>query len=186
MPQSIAVAELLPLARRDPHLLEVNHYEIVSTSGRVLAPSAAALRSVKAGTARIRQLPGGSNALGTVKFLFPNEFNVYLHDTPVQAAFQQTRRDLSHGCIRIAEPFALARLLLRNVPGWDSTAIATAMGRKTPQRVELPQPVPVHILYGTAVAREDGTVLFYDDIYGLDAELERLLRRGYPYQVLPH
>ncbi len=186
VPQSIAVAELLPLARRDPHLLEVNHYEIVSTSGRVLAPSAAALRSVKAGTARIRQLPGGSNALGTVKFLFPNEFNVYLHDTPVQAAFQRTRRDLSHGCIRIAEPFALARLLLRNVPGWDSTAIATAMGRKTPQRVELPQPVPVHILYGTAVAREDGTVLFYDDIYGLDAELERLLRRGYPYQVLPH
>jgi murein L,D-transpeptidase YcbB/YkuD len=182
VPQSIAVAELLPLARRDPHLLTVNHYEIVDAAGRVRAPSAAALRAVSTGAARIRQLPGGGNALGTVKFVFPNEFNVYLHDTPVQAAFQQSRRDLSHGCIRIADPFALARLLLRDVPGWDSTAIATAMRQKIPQRVDLPKAVPVHIIYATAVAREDGTVLFYDDIYGLDAELGQLLRRGYPYR----
>jgi L,D-transpeptidase YcbB len=74
-------------------------------------------------------------------------------------------------------------LLLRDVPGWDSTAIATAMHRPTPLRVDLPHPVPVHIIYATAVAREDGTVLFYDDIYGLDVELERQLSRGYPYRA---
>jgi murein L,D-transpeptidase YcbB/YkuD len=183
VPPSIANAELLPLARRDPHLLTVNHYEIVDAAGRVLAPSAAALRAVSAGTARIRQRPGGTNALGRVKFVFPNEFNVYLHDTPVTAAFERSRRDLSHGCIRVAQPFALAQWLLRAVPGWDSTAIAGAMRERSPRRVDLPHPVPVHILYATAVAREDGTVLFYDDIYGLDAELLELLRRGYPYRV---
>lgn len=186
VPHSIATAELLPLARRDPHLLTVNHYEIVDAAGRVLVPSAASLRAVSAGVARIRQRPGGTNALGLVKFVFPNEFNVYLHDTPVKAAFERSRRDLSHGCIRVAEPFALAQWLLRSVPGWDSTAIAAAMRERSPHRVDLPRPVPVHIVYATAVAREDGTVLFYDDIYGLDAELLQLLRRGYPYRVSLH
>jgi murein L,D-transpeptidase YcbB/YkuD len=182
VPPSIARAELLPLARRDPRLLTINHYEIVNAAERVLSPTASALQAVSAGTARIRQKPGGTNALGFVKFVFPNAFNVYLHDTPVQAAFQRERRDLSHGCIRIANPSALARLLLRSVPGWDSTAVAAAMLKKTPQRVDLPVPVPVHIVYATAAAREDGTVLYYDDIYGLDAELLRLLRRGYPHR----
>lgn len=186
VPASIAKAELVPIARRDPHILKVNNYEIVNMAGRVLSPTAAALRAVNTGAARIRQLPGGSNALGVVKFVFPNEFNVYLHDTPVQAAFQRARRDISHGCIRIANPFALAQLLLRSVPGWDSTAIAAAMNEKTPRRVDLPNPVPVHIIYATAVAREDGTVLFYDDIYGLDAELSQLLSRGYPYRLSLH
>jgi murein L,D-transpeptidase YcbB/YkuD len=182
VPPSIARAELIPLARRKPNYLRVNQYEVVTATGRVLAPTAGALRVVSAGSARIRQRPGSGNALGTVKFVFPNRFNVYLHDTPVKSAFLRSRRDMSHGCIRISKPFALAQLLLRTVPGWDSTAIATAMGRKAPLRVDLPQPVPVHIIYATAMAREDGTVLFYDDIYGLDAELARLLRRGYPYR----
>ncbi len=182
VPPSIAEAELIPVARRDPRILTVNNYEIVNAAGRVLSPTAAAVRAVSAGTARIRQRPGGSNALGRVKFVFPNEFNVYMHDTPVQTAFERGRRDLSHGCIRLANPFALAQLLLRSVPGWDSTAIAVAMRQTTPQRVDLPIPVPVHILYATAAAREDGTVLFYDDIYGLDAELAQLLSRGYPYR----
>jgi murein L,D-transpeptidase YcbB/YkuD len=186
VPQSIAVAELVPIARRDPHILTVNNYEIVNTAGRVLSPTAAAVRAVSAGTARIRQRPGGGNALGRVKFVFPNQFNVYLHDTPVQAAFQRTRRDLSHGCIRLADPFALAQLLLRSVPGWDSTAIAAAMRLKEPRRVDLPNPVPVHIIYATAIAREDGTVQFHDDIYGLDKELSQLLRRGYPFRMSLH
>ncbi len=186
VPQSIAMAELVPIARRDPHILTVNNYEILNTAGRVLAPTAAAVRAVSTGTARIRQLPGGANALGRVKFVFPNEFDVYLHDTPVQAAFQRTRRDLSHGCIRVANPFALAQLLLRSVPGWDSTAIAAAMQSKEPRRVDLPNPVPVHIIYATAIAREDGTVQFHDDIYGLDKELSQLLSRGYPYRMSLH
>jgi murein L,D-transpeptidase YcbB/YkuD len=185
VPPSITRAELLPLLRRNPYALAANHYEIVNAAGTVLRPSAAAVRAVSAGSARIRQLPGGGNALGMVKFMFPNEFNIYLHDTPVQAAFQRSRRDISHGCIRVADPTALAQLLLRDVPGWDSTAIVTAMHQSTPTRVDLPRPVAVHILYATAMAREDGTVLFYDDIYGLDAELKRQLARGYPYRLSP-
>ncbi len=186
VPASIATAELIPIALRDPHILTVNRYQIVSAAGRVLPTTFASVRAVRAGTARIRQLPGGGNALGLVKFVFPNEFNVYLHDTPVKTAFQRARRDISHGCIRIAEPFALAQLLLRTVPAWDSTAIAAAMREVTPHRVDLPSPVPVHIIYATAVAREDGTVLFYDDIYKLDADLAQRLRRGYPYRVSLH
>ncbi len=186
VPASIATAELLPIARRDPSILTVNRYQIINAAGRVLPPSAAALRAVSAGIASIRQLPGGANALGLVKFVFPNAFNVYLHDTPVKTAFERARRDLSHGCIRIADPAALAQLLLRTVPGWDSTVIAAAMREETPRRVDLPSPVPVHIIYATAVAREDGTVLFYDDIYDHDAELAQRLRRGYPYRLSLH
>ncbi|MDZ7632044.1 MAG: L,D-transpeptidase family protein [Gemmatimonadaceae bacterium] len=182
VPASIAAAELLPLARRDPHLLTVNNYEIVSAQGPVLTPSAASVRAVAEGRARIRQLPGGSNALGRVKFVFPNDFNVYLHDTPVKAAFLSDRRDISHGCIRIADPTALARHLLRDQPAWDAAAIEAAMNRREPLRVPLSRGIPVHVLYATAVALEDGRVIFHDDIYGHDAALAAQLARGYPYR----
>lgn len=182
VPPSIAKNELIPIASRDLRWLTVNRYQILDASGRVLPPTGASLRAVSAGTARIRQLPGAGNALGLVKFVFPNAFNVYLHDTPVQSAFQRARRDLSHGCIRIANPFGLAQLLLRGMPEWDSTAIAAAMHGTLPRRVDLPRRVPVHVVYATAMAREDGTVHFYDDIYGLDATLRRQLAHGYPYR----
>lgn len=182
VPSSIANAELVPIGLRDPHLLTINHYQILDNRGRVLPATVASVRAVRAGAARIRQLPGGANALGGVKFVFPNEFNVYMHDTPNQAAFQRERRDLSHGCIRLSQPRALAQRLLRDQAGWDSTAIETAMRQRRPRQVALTRPVPVHVLYATAVAREDGAIQFYDDIYGHDATLARQLRRGYPYQ----
>ena len=182
VPSSIALAELVPIALRDPHLLTVNNYEIVDQRDRPLPATLTNVRRVAAGRARIRQLPGGSNALGRVKFVFPNDFNVYLHDTPVQAAFERERRDISHGCIRIADPGALARLLLRDQPAWDSAAVGTAMSGLDPQRVPLTHSVPVHIVYATAVAREDGRIFFYDDIYGLDQKLSAQLAAGYPYR----
>ncbi len=181
VPPSIARKELLPLAYRDAGYLARNDFEIVRTNGTVLGTSAAAVAAVDAGTARIRQKPGATNALGGVKFVFPNEFNVYLHDTPAQSVFRQARRDASHGCIRLAEPARLARFLLRDQPGWDSTAVANAMTLSEPRQVTLTRPVPVHIVYATAVAREDGDVYFYADIYGHDRTLAALLATGYPY-----
>jgi murein L,D-transpeptidase YcbB/YkuD len=181
VPPSIARKEIIPRARRDGSYLERNQYEIVDGSERAMAPTGAALSAVAAGRARIRQLPGPTNALGRVKFIFPNAHNVYFHDTPSQAPFGRARRDVSHGCIRLSDPARLARFMLRNQAGWDSTRIAAAMSRVTPQQVSLPRPVPVHIVYATAVAREDGRVFFFDDIYGHDRTLAKLIGAGYPY-----
>lgn len=183
VPQSIARSELVDLGMRDPYLLTLNNYEIVNQKGRVLPATLASVRAVKAGTARIRQQPGGMNSLGRVKFMFPNQYDVYLHDSPAQGAFSRKRRDASHGCIRLANPEALARLLLSGQKGWDSTAVAKALALKSPLRVNLARPVPVHMLYATAVVQKDGRVVFHEDIYGRDAALASALSRGYPYEV---
>ncbi|MDZ7630121.1 MAG: L,D-transpeptidase family protein [Gemmatimonadaceae bacterium] len=181
VPPSITRKEILPAVRRDRSYLTRGHYEVVSNGGAILGTSASAVSAVEAGRARIRQKPGPTNALGGVKFIFPNAFNVYLHDTPAQSVFARARRDASHGCIRIAHPARLAQFLLRDQPGFDSTAIARAMSQVRPQQVNLTRPVPVHIMYATAVAREDGVVLFHEDIYRHDRSLTALLARGYPY-----
>lgn len=181
VPASIAKSELVPIGLRDPYLLKLNNYEIIGSRGRSVPITLASVRDVQRGKARIRQLPGGTNSLGRVKFMFPNQYDVYLHDSPMQNAFQKQRRDLSHGCIRVADPAALAALLLRDQPAWDSTAIARAMNGKDARRVTLKQAVPVHLLYATAVAHEDGSVTFLEDIYGQDAELAARIARGYPY-----
>ena len=181
VPPSIARGEILPKARRDGGYLARGNYEIVDSRERVIAPTSSALSAVAAGRARFRQRPGPTNSLGRVKFIFPNAHNVYFHDTPAQAPFGRARRDASHGCIRLSQPARLAEFLLRTKSGWDSTRIAAAMSRTTPQQVDLVRPVPVHIVYATAVAREDGRVFFYEDIYGHDRTLARLLAGGYPY-----
>jgi murein L,D-transpeptidase YcbB/YkuD len=133
---------------------------------------------VTAGTAYIRQLPGGSNSLGRVKFMFPNTFDVYLHDSPVQSDFARARRDQSHGCVRLSDPLGLAAVLLRDQPDWDTTRITAAMKGARPTRVALTRPVPVYLFYATVVAQDDGGVQFYDDVYGADASLAALLRAG--------
>jgi L,D-transpeptidase YcbB len=112
-----------------------------------------------------------------VKFVFPNPYNVYLHGTPAQQLFRETRRDFSHGCIRVADPAALADFVLRGTVGWDSAAIARAMtSGPWSRRVTLARPVQVFTLYGTVVQGDDGVVRFYDDVYGHDAALTRALR----------
>jgi murein L,D-transpeptidase YcbB/YkuD len=181
VPPSIARKELLPKARRDLDYLARNEYEIVGSNEQVIATTYDAVEAVSAERARIRQRPGKENALGGVKFIFPNEFNVYMHDTPAQSLFERARRDFSHGCIRLSQPAALAALLLRDQAGWDSTRIATEMQRGVPLQVPLTTPVPVHVVYATAIAREDGSVVFHEDIYGHDRHLRSLLKGGYPY-----
>ena len=178
---NITRTEVLPKARRDAGYLARNNYEIVSNRGSVLGTSSSAVSAVAAGNARIRQKPGPTNSLGRVKFIFPNEFNVYLHDTPSQSAFDRARRDLSHGCIRLAEPARLAEFLLSDKAGWDAARVTEAMAKTKPEQVNLTRSVPVYIVYATAAAREDGTTRFFDDIYKHDRSLTQLLALGYPY-----
>jgi murein L,D-transpeptidase YcbB/YkuD len=110
-----------------------------------------------------------------VKFSFPNEYDVYLHDTPTRKLFSRSRRDLSHGCIRVEEPVRLAEWALRDRPEWTRERIVEAMNGARPVQVNLVRPIPIFILYATAVVTEDGTVQFFEDIYRHDEELERAL-----------
>jgi murein L,D-transpeptidase YcbB/YkuD len=114
--------------------------------------------------------------------MFPNEYHVYLHSTPAQQLFGESRRDFSHGCIRVEKPDELAAWALKNNPGWTLDRVRSAMqsGEDNVQ-VDLPKPIPVLILYGTAVVDEQGIVHFFDDLYGHDASLKQVLAKGYPY-----
>ena len=117
---------------------------------------------------RFRQVPGPENALGLVKFIFPNHFNVYLHDTPAVGLFKRARRALSHGCVRVEQPLALAESVLNDQPSWTRARIAAAM--RTPQEevARLRHPIPVHLGYWTVWVQGDGRLAFTDDPYGID------------------
>ena len=127
----------------------------------------------------VRQKPGPKNALGLIKFIFPNSNNVYLHSTPSQAAFGQVRRDFSHGCIRVEDPKALAVWVLRNNPAWTAEKVEEAFKAQKEQQVNLTRTIPVLIVYGTAVTKEDGRTYFFDDIYGFDKQLAKLTAEAY-------
>jgi murein L,D-transpeptidase YcbB/YkuD len=170
VPRSITLAELLPAARRDPGYFSSRHYELVDGAGSVVPYSPAQLDRLASGALRVRQRPGDDNALGAVKFMLPNPHGVYLHDTPEHALFARNMRAFSHGCIRVADPARLAAWLLDHDPAWSAEQITAAMHGTTSLRVDLPEPVRVYIVYGTAVAREDGSVLFLDDLYALDRD----------------
>jgi murein L,D-transpeptidase YcbB/YkuD len=184
VPYSIAKAEFLPHITRDPDYLAKKGFEVVNsrqevvTSGTVTSDMLAQLR---AGKLFIRQLPGPKNSLGLVKFIFPNSYNVYMHDTPAQEFFAKSRRDFSHGCIRLEKPADLAVWVLRDNPGWDMARVRGAMNGSPNQQMNLAHPIPVLIVYGTVIVNEDGIVHFYDDIYRHDAALEKVLAKGYPY-----
>ena len=179
VPPSIARGELLPRIRRRPGYLEREELEIVRGGDHdavVYAPTAANFARVASGYLRLRQRPGPKNALGAVKFVFPNPYNVYLHGTPAQELFARTRRDFSHGCIRVEDPTALAEWVLAGQEGWDRVAIADAMtSEERSQRVSIARPLPVYVLYATAVAGENAPLRFYPDLYGHDAALARAL-----------
>ena len=178
---AIALNEIKPAALRNPEFLTRNRYELVE-QGEPIAPWPENVARIGQGV-RVRQTPGAHNALGRVKFIMPNDYQVYLHDTPSKALFERTRRDASHGCIRLGDPFALAKFLLRDQPEWTDEAIRAAMAAEEPTTVRFRERIPVHITYATAVARQNGDVFFYPDIYGHDRTLEALLRKGYPYRA---
>ncbi len=180
VPLSIQRAELVPLAAKNRSYLVKHDYEILDKHGKVVGDGFvrnAILEQLRSGELVIRQKPGPTNALALVKFVLPNPYDVYLHGTPATALFSRARRDFSHGCIRVEDPVALAVWVLRDKPEWTIDRIRTAMNGDETIVVNLDKPIPVLILYGTAIVREDGEACFFDDIYGHDAALERALAK---------
>lgn len=163
IPESIVAKEINPGIRRDPSFLVKHGMEVIGQRN---------------GLPVVRQKPGPSNALGLVKFLFPNSYSIYLHDTPTKSLFNERTRAFSHGCIRIAAPAKLAEFLLRNSKDWNTTSISTAMHSGKERAVSIQQKVPVYIAYLTAFVDRDLKLNFRKDIYGLDARLASTIITG--------
>jgi murein L,D-transpeptidase YcbB/YkuD len=171
--------------RKDRNYIASKGFEVTTPQGTVVTSGVISddvLQQLSAGKLLIRQKPGPSNALGLVKLMFPNEYHVYLHSTPAQELFSQSRRDFSAGCIRVEKADELSAWVLRDKPEWTLEKVRTAMQNgKDNAHVNLTRPTPVLILYGTAVVDEENQVHFFDDIYGHDSALEKVLSHGYPY-----
>jgi murein L,D-transpeptidase YcbB/YkuD len=185
VPRNIAVEELLPKVRRDPSYLARYKLRVFPNSAaddREVDPTAVDWSAITSADFpfRLRQDPGPLNALGRIKFMFLNKYHIYLHDTPARPLFEETQRDFSHGCIRIQHPIELAVYLLRQDAGWDRDALLRALDDAVDRTVPLPEPMPIHLLYWTAWADEDGTIQFRRDIHGRDAPLLTALRTPPP------
>jgi murein L,D-transpeptidase YcbB/YkuD len=179
VPPTIQRAEIVPRLQRDPGYWKREELEAVpvgSTGPPVTVLDAATLEGLKSGALRVRQRPGPKNALGAVKFVLPNTMDIYLHSTPAQQLFAKTRRDFSHGCIRVEDAPALAAFVLRDQPAWTPERIAEAMAGDKTTTVRLTRPTPVVIFYTTAIVDSIGAVRFSRDIYGYDRRLEQALR----------
>ncbi len=183
IPPGILRKETLPAIRRDPSYLSRNNMSVVTTSGTIVDPATIDWAATTKGFPyMIRQEPGTRNALGQVKFIFPNKYMVYLHDTPSKGLFARAERAFSHGCIRTQDPFELAVHLFDD-QGWDRARIDQVIESRKTTRVNLAKPVTVMLLYWTADADEDGTVFFHKDVYGRDARIIRGLDE--PFRIDP-
>ena len=185
VPPRIAREEMLPAIRKDPEYLAKNHLRVLQGWGpgmKEIDPQAIdwAKLTPDSFPFHIRQDPGPTNALGRVKFMFPNKFNVYLHDTPARELFRRIDREFSHGCIRLEEPVELAEYVLKDDPRWTRERILAAMEESKDRKVRLTKPIPVYVLYQTAWVGEDGSVHFRKDIYGQDEILEKALAEKSP------
>jgi murein L,D-transpeptidase YcbB/YkuD len=184
VPHRIASRELLPRIKADPAWLARNHYVLFPNTGPAtpIDPAQVAWREVTAARFpyRLRQLPGDDNALGRIKFMFPNPFDVYLHDTPAKALFARPVRAFSHGCMRLENPFALAEWVFQatGTPGWTAERLQGAVADGQRQVVPLAAALPVYVGYATAFVGADGRTQFRPDLYGRDARLDVALHRG--------
>ncbi len=186
VPNSIARAELAPKVAKNQGYLSSKNFEVTNSKGEILTSYTAA--QVASGGVMVRERPGAKNSLGLVKFIFPNQYNIYLHSTPAVSLFEQTRRDFSHGCIRVQKPADLAAWVLATQPGndWDLTKVQAAMNNGPDNRtVNLKEPLPIVIFYLTGLVTEDGKVHFFDDIYGYDSQMEKVFAKGPPYPMTP-
>ena len=156
VPPSIVAKEILPAIEKNPNYIAKENMEITGNDD---------------GLPVVRQKPGAGNALGKVKFLFPNSFNIYFHDTPAKSLFEKDKRAYSHGCIRLKEPEKFANYVLRNQPEWTPEKISEAMNSGDEKYVKVKDPIPVVITYYTAWVDENGRLNFREDIYGHDARL---------------
>jgi murein L,D-transpeptidase YcbB/YkuD len=173
VPPDIAANETLPEALKDPAFLDRTNMDVIDKGGNVVDPSTIDLNNPA--EYRFRQRPGSSNSLGLVKFMFPNQFNVYLHDTPADSLFARASRSFSHGCVRVEEPKQLAEYLLRDQPEWTPDKIDEAMHAGEERTVKLAHPIPVYLGYWTARVSADGIVQFRRDVYGIDSRLTTML-----------
>jgi murein L,D-transpeptidase YcbB/YkuD len=173
VPPGIAKGETLPSLMNDPGFLTRNNMEVVDKAGRTIEPSS--IDWMDPSSFRFRQRPGSSNALGLVKFMFPNQYDVYLHDTPADSLFGRAARLFSHGCIRVEQPEALAAYVLRDQPEWTQERIREAMHAGEERTVKLRTSIPVFIGYWTARVAPDGLVQFRHDVYGVDSRLNAML-----------
>jgi murein L,D-transpeptidase YcbB/YkuD len=178
VPTNIALGETMPAVLRDRSYLQRMNLEVLR-GDQVVDPRRVDWGRGAAGVS-FRQRPGARNALGLVKFLLPNSFNVYLHDTPSTALFLRPQRAFSHGCVRLEKPEALARWVLDGLPGWTPARIAAAMRAGRESAVSLPQAIPVGITYFTVWVDADGTVEFRPDVYRHDAAQAPLLEPPAP------
>jgi murein L,D-transpeptidase YcbB/YkuD len=173
VPPGIAKDETLPALMNDPGFLTRNNMEVVDKAGRTIEPSS--IDWMDPASFRFRQRPGSSNALGLVKFMFPNQYNVYLHDTPTDSLFGRAARLFSHGCVRVEQPEELAAYVLRDQPDWTRERIHEAMHAGEERTVKLREPIPVFIGYWTARVAPDGLVQFRHDVYGVDSRLNAMI-----------
>ncbi len=184
VPQSIIDKEMLAKLDKERNYLAIHRYQLVNAAEKVVNTSNglsdAMLRALSLGRYRLRQMPGPDCALGLLRFGIPNEHNVYLHDTPSRELFARARRDFSHGCVRVERPVQLAEWSLRGTDSWTTAKIRAAMHGKKTFQVDLKNPVPVLLVYATAIVMRDGEVHFTPDIYHQDALLENRLAQGYP------
>lgn len=179
IPQSIAVKEIVPKVQKDPGYLFKQKIKVLSGWGLDVAeinPRAVDWNGLsKNFPYRLRQDPGPKNPLGRIKFMFPNKYDVYLHDTPSRSLFRRAKRGFSHGCIRLEKPFELAEYLLKDDPHWTKNRMAAEIKKQKTQVIKLPDPVNIYILYWTAWAEDDGTVYFGHDVYDRDESLATAL-----------
>ena len=177
IPPDILKKEIIPEIKKNPDYLNKNNMKVVSVEGAEIENSSLIWDKVDSETFpyMIQQKAGPENALGRIEFSFPNKYFVYIHDTPFKNLFSQNSRALSHGCIRINKAFELAAYILKNQPEWDSVAIQKVIDQGATRIISLHNPIPVHILYLTAWADNDGTAYFGKDIYHRDSVLIRAL-----------
>ena len=182
VPISIIKKELMPhIEKSGVGYLASKNFETVDSKGEARTATAS---EIEHGGVVVREKPGPKNSLGLIKFMFPNEYDIYLHSTPVPELFNRTRRDFSHGCVRVQKPDELAVWVLRNTPGdWTLDKVHEAFNDEAANNktVTLKQQIPIVIFYLTANVNEDGTTHFFEDIYGYDKQLDDVLAKGMPY-----
>jgi murein L,D-transpeptidase YcbB/YkuD len=185
VPVDIARKELVPHIATNHGYLASKNFEVTNNKGVVQTDYTA--KQVSQGAVMVREKPGPKNSLGLVKFMFPNQYDIYLHSTPAVSLFERTRRDFSHGCIRVQKPVDLAVWVLQGQGSdWDVDKVQEAMNSGPDNKtVSLKTPLPIVIFYLTAVVAEDGQTHFFDDIYGYDSEMQQVFEKGPPYPVKP-
>lgn len=189
VPVDIVKKELVPHMQARAGYLEAKNYEVTNSKGEI--QTGYSLAKVEHGGLLVREKPGPTNSLGLVKFMFPNQFDIYLHSTPQTSLFDRTRRDFSHGCVRVQRPEDLAVWVLqgqddKDAQPWDLEKVTDAMQNgQDNKQVNLKTPLPIVIFYLTARVGDDGKVDFFDDIYGYDADMQKVLDQGPPYPTKP-